>query len=344
MLKKNFILSAFFVLLTSFGAMNQVFAKGKNSQYFQDVVFQDGGDFLSLLLGETKAEVMSKMPEEALDDEEGSYLYYSWTLGTHIYYIDLYFGESDQLVSIDGSVYFYDKNGKALINEADNLYKDLRTYFVKKFGDEQETQSDGMKYTYWYLENLDVEVGMSSGEVYWYLYDYSYEGYYDEPEQTPVYLSDVGIGQNGKLMEIDLLDSRSKVKTVLNEDDFAFAGLNNLEYERSIDDNYYFVNYVFDENDILILIDAQIDFTYAYDADYYYDFDADYDAPSKSAELSYAEQFYEEMKAYLNERYGTRKEKTIHGDTKTISWRFNGNELVLGFRYENVYWYYSKDE
>jgi hypothetical protein len=39
-----------------------------------------------------------------------------------------------------------------------------------------------------------------------------------------------------------------------------------------------------------------------------------------------------------------RKEKTIQGETKTISWRFNGREWLLGLSYNNVYWYYSKDE
>jgi hypothetical protein len=54
--------------------------------------------------------------------------------------------------------------------------------------------------------------------------------------------------------------------------------------------------------------------------------------------------FYEEMKAYMNATYGFRNEKTVQGETKIISWRFYDKELVLGMNYNNVYWYYYKDE
>ena len=333
MLHHKTIFLQLFLFLGLMGLNSSVFAKGNNSDFFKDVVFQDGGDFLSMNLGDSKEEVMSKMPESALEDASDSYVYYSWKLGAYDYYIDLFFTEDDKLSSIDGYVYFYDKNGKELVNEADKLYKDMKAYFVKRYEGATETNSDGMKYTYWYLDDKDVEVGMSGGEVYWYLYDYSYDDYYyDDVEPTPVHLADIEIGKNGVFMPVDILDSRAKVKSTLSEDNFSYAGLNNLEYTWDLGSNYYYVNYVFDENDLLTLVDAQIDFAYSY----YYDYD--------SEDTSYAKQFYDEMKAYLNNKYGTRKEKTIHGETKTISWRFEGKELVLGLTYDNVYWYYSKDE
>jgi hypothetical protein len=336
MLKKNFAFAVFLIILTSFGSVNQAFAKGNNSEYFKNVVFQDGGDFLSMLLGETRAEVMSKMPESALEDKTDSYLYYSWKLGNNEYYIDLYFSENDELISIDGYVYFYDKSGNESVNEADKLYKDMRTYFEKKYDEGNEEEADGLKYTYWVLANIDVEVGLTGGEVYWYLYDYSYEDYYDDVEPTPVHLSDLGIGQNGVFMNLELLDGRAKLKSTLDEADFSSADLNSLEYAKYIEGNYYYVNYSFDKDDLLTLIDAQIDFTY--------DYDYDYDYENEDTNPNYAADFYEEMKAYLNTQFGERKEKEIHGDTKIISWRFNGKELVLGMSYENVYWFYSKDE
>lgn len=121
-----------FFTLASFGIINITFAKGKSSDYYKDVVFQAGGDFLSLTLGDSREVVLSKMPEEALEENTGSYLYYTWDLNKYDYYIDLYFNDTDELGSIDGYVYFFDKNEKGLMNEADKLYKVMKVFLQDK--------------------------------------------------------------------------------------------------------------------------------------------------------------------------------------------------------------------
>jgi hypothetical protein len=60
------------------------------------------------------------------------------------------------------------------------------------------------------------------------------------------------------------MDSRVKVKSNLNEDNFFYAELNSLEYAWNISSNYYYINYSFDGNDNLFLIDAELDFIHSY--------------------------------------------------------------------------------
>jgi hypothetical protein len=48
-----------------------------------------------------------------------------------------------------------------------------------------------------YLNNLDVEVGKSGGEVYWYWYHHSTDDAYEDIAANPITLADVRIGLNG---------------------------------------------------------------------------------------------------------------------------------------------------
>jgi hypothetical protein len=76
------------------------------------------------------------------------------------------------LNSIDGYVYFYDAEGNYDSVEAAAFYKDMQANFVAKYGAEEEEAEDGYKYTSWYSDTKDVEVGLDNGEVYWYVYSY----------------------------------------------------------------------------------------------------------------------------------------------------------------------------
>ena len=112
------------------------------------------------------------MPESAFDDETESYLYYYWELDGNQYYIDLYFDEADKLNSIDGYVYFYDEDSNYDEAAAKALYTDLKEKFTSKYGSEEEEVDESLRYIYWYFDNKDVELGLDSGEVYWYMYSY----------------------------------------------------------------------------------------------------------------------------------------------------------------------------
>lgn len=138
------------------------------SIYFDKIVFAEGGDFLGLELGESKESALAKMPEAAKTEQTASYTYYEWKLDSNVYYIDLYFNESGVLASIDGYVYFYNE-GKYFDNaSAEVFYINLRDYFIKRFGDQEEVKGDA-RYTLWNLENYTVEVGLQEGEVYWFI-------------------------------------------------------------------------------------------------------------------------------------------------------------------------------
>jgi hypothetical protein len=143
-----------------------------NSSYFADVMTSNSGEFVGLELGDSRETVKAKLAKDAFDDETESYLYYFWDLGENQYYLDLYFDENDKLNSIDGYVYFYDAEDNYDNVEAAAFYKDMQANFVAKYGAEEEVAEDGYKYTSWYSDTKDVEVGLDNGEVYWYVYSY----------------------------------------------------------------------------------------------------------------------------------------------------------------------------
>ena len=143
-----------------------------NSSYFAQVMTSNSGEFVGLELGDSRETVKSKLSKDAFDDETESYLYYYWELGENQYYLDLYFDENDKLNSVDGYVYFYDAEGNYDSVEAAAFYKDMQANFVAKYGAEEEVTEDGYKYTSWFFDAKDVEVGLDNGEVYWYIYSY----------------------------------------------------------------------------------------------------------------------------------------------------------------------------
>lgn len=144
-------------------------APAYNSSYFADVMSSNEGEFVGLVLGDSRETVKSKLSKDAFDDETESYLYYYWELGENQYYLDLYFDENDQLNAIDGYVYFYDAEGNYDSAEAAAFYKDLQANFVAKYGAEEEVTEDGYTYTSWYFDEKDVHVEVDNGEVYWYI-------------------------------------------------------------------------------------------------------------------------------------------------------------------------------
>lgn len=143
-----------------------------NSEYFDDVMFAEGGEFVGLNLGDSRSDVKAKLPESAFDDETDSYLYYYWDLNGNQYWLDLYFDEAGKLNSIDGYVYFYDAESNYDEAAAKAFYTDMRDAFTAKYGAEEEEVDEDFVYTYWYFDNKDVEVGLDGGEVYWYMYSY----------------------------------------------------------------------------------------------------------------------------------------------------------------------------
>ena len=143
------------------------------SEYFTDAVFASGGDFVGLSIGDSREDVMASLPKDAFADETDGYLYYEWKFkGDHDYYLDLYFDDNDKLNSIDGYVYFYDADGMEDKAEAKKFYSDMKDFFSDKYGSEEEEVDEDYVYTYWYMDEMDVEVGANEGEVYWYIYGY----------------------------------------------------------------------------------------------------------------------------------------------------------------------------
>ena len=143
-----------------------------NSAYFAEVVPTNEGDFVGLKLGDSREDVQNKLPQDAFDDETDSYLYYFWQLDSNQYYLDLYFDEDNRLNSIDGYVYFYDTESNYDETEANAFYTDMKANFKAKYGSEEEYADNDFTYISWYLDEMDAEVGLDGGEVYWYIYHY----------------------------------------------------------------------------------------------------------------------------------------------------------------------------
>ena len=148
------------------------FTANYNSVYFAEVVPTNDGDFVGLQLGDSREDVQIKLPQDAFDDETDSYLYYFWELDDNQYYLDLYFDEDNRLNSIDGYVYFYDKEYNYDETEANAFYTDMKENFKAKYGSEEEYTDNDFTYISWYLDEMDAEVGLDGGEVYWYIYHY----------------------------------------------------------------------------------------------------------------------------------------------------------------------------
>ena len=307
-----------------------------NSKYYKDIVFQEGDDFLGISFGMSMDSVMMMLPDDALDSESYDYLTYYWQLDNGDYYIDLYF-DNGELNSIDGSVFFFDKNDKADKDEADLLYKDMLANFTDKYGAEVEERMDGMKYTYWYKDDLDAEVGRDGGEVYWYLYDYSYDSYdyYEDVEATPLLLEDVEMTKDG-FYGLGLGDSRVKVKSKIAEEHFYDSGLNELMYQFEEGSNMISINFVFDNEDKVNVIDGYIDFPYSY----YYDWEIEGSEDSENHKVN----FYNEYREMLTKNYGERKEKHLSDGRVLTTWRFDGKELILTMDDYAVYFIYAYDE
>jgi hypothetical protein len=163
------------VLLTSCGGENSGSdAKNEfNSSYFEQIVFAEGGHFVGLSIGDTREAVKAKLPADAFEDETDSYLYYTWSIDGNDYYLDLFFKEDGKLSSIDGFVYFYSDDTYYDKEAATAFYTDLKGYFTAKFGQAEEEVDGDYQYTYWYMDEMDAEVGVNEGEVYWYIYGYS---------------------------------------------------------------------------------------------------------------------------------------------------------------------------
>lgn len=143
-----------------------------NSVYFAEVVPTNEGDFVGLKLGDSREEVQIKLPKDALDDETDSYLFYFWKLDENEYFLDLYFDKDNRLSALDGYVYFYDKENNFDETEANALYIDMKENFKAKYGSEEEYADNDVTYISWYLDEMDAEVGLDGGEVYWYIYHY----------------------------------------------------------------------------------------------------------------------------------------------------------------------------
>lgn len=306
-----------------------------NSKYYQDIIFQEGGDFLGLSFGQSMDSVRMMLPSDALDEDDPNYLYYYWKLDNNEFYLDLYF-ENDKLNSIDGRVYFFNKKKEKDKTEADNFYEDLVHAFTEAYGSEREEKSSGLKYTYWYEDDLDAEVGTESNEVYWYLYDYSYgeDWGYEDVEATPLHLEDLSITKDA-FYGIRIGDSRVKVKAAIDEKHFYDSGLNDLTYNFEEGTNTVSLSFSFDKEDKVSLIDGYIDFPYAY---YYYDYDSEEEGQDER------ENFYQELRKMLLENYGERKEKALTDGRRLSTWRFDGKELILITDDYSVYFIYTIDE
>lgn len=137
-----------------------------NSPLFDRIIFSNGGEFLGLTLGETKESVLAKLPQEAFEYEQEGFFYYSWKIDNNNYYLDLYFNEDNTLFSIAGYIYLNTVEGEFDNEGADNLFADLKPYFVKKFGTPTFEEDD---YIAFELEANIVDLGKGDGEVYFYV-------------------------------------------------------------------------------------------------------------------------------------------------------------------------------
>lgn len=133
---------------------------------FNEVIFAEGGDFLGLTLGEPKESVMSKLPNDAFEDEQENWLYYSWKIGNHDYYLDLSFSEDNTLFSISGYINLNNPNGSYDNESAIKLYAELKPYFVNKFGEPIIEYTDKLEF---YINESIVELGKDYGEITFYM-------------------------------------------------------------------------------------------------------------------------------------------------------------------------------
>jgi len=154
-------------------------------EFFNEVVFNQDGEFVGLNLLEDRESVKQKLPKEALKDESEDFLYYEWLVDGNQYNLDLFFNTESKLKSIDGYINFY-KNKEKDKASADLFYADMEKYFIEKYGKENienNTEFVGendLKFVSWYFEDKDVEVGLDDVEVYWYMS--AYESLFIEEE------------------------------------------------------------------------------------------------------------------------------------------------------------------
>lgn len=145
------------------------------------ILFAEGGDLLGISLGDTKESVRAKLPADAFEEEYEGFIYYSWKIDNHDYYLDLYFNEDNTLFSISGYVYLNTAEGGYDTEGAKALFEDMKPLFTKKFG---APTSEDTEYMTWSLDDKDIDLGLGDGEVYFYIaqiYDFGdFEFDFDE--------------------------------------------------------------------------------------------------------------------------------------------------------------------
>ena len=157
--------------------------------HFNDIVFNQEGEFIGLNLLDDRTLVKTKLPEEALFDESEDFLYYEWKIENNTYKVDLFFNKENKLKSIDAYISFYTADEEKDRATAEIFYADMEKYFIEKYGKENlETNEaiineNDLQYNSWYFDEKDIEVGLDDVEVYWYMS--AYENLFEEEVVDP---------------------------------------------------------------------------------------------------------------------------------------------------------------
>ncbi len=142
-----------------------------NSSHYNKINFASGGDYLNLVIGDSKEEVKKKLKDAPIVDEDEGAIWYMWDEENYQYYLDTYF-ENNNLYAIDVYVYFYkEANSDEFDKEkCATLYEDWKKDYTSKNGKAEEIVDGEYIYSLWTKEDSETEVGVDGEKAYIYIY------------------------------------------------------------------------------------------------------------------------------------------------------------------------------
>jgi len=301
---------------------------------FNEVIFAEGGDFLGLTLGEPKESVMSKLPNDAFEDEQENWLYYSWKIGNNNYYLDLFFNEDSTLFSIAGYIYLNTENGDFDNEAATTLFTDLKPYFLNKFG---TPEIEDAYYVPFYSDTSNVDLGKGDGEVYFYVaqlknddifcFEHMFDGIYFEDEllekrfasQKPISFNDIIFAEGGDFLGLTLGETKESIISKLPKDAFEDEQENWLYYSWKIGNHDYYLDLSFSEDNTLFSISGYINLN----------------NPNGSYDNESAIKLYAELKPYFVNKFG----EPIIEYTDKLEFYINESIVELGKDYGEITFY-----
>ncbi len=139
------------------------------SIFYKETILKQGGDFLSLNLGDKMENASKVLPKDILQQNEKNYQFYKSSNTFSVAEYQLIY-EKEKLVEIDFDVFIYDEKGNFDTDGALELFNELKEDFLKKFGNKYMESSDTEnEILYWSKDNKNVQLILEKAAVHAYL-------------------------------------------------------------------------------------------------------------------------------------------------------------------------------